>query len=94
MIGSWRRRRICIPQAARKEILYRAHNLASHRGFSGTYLALVAIVYWPGIRTTVEKYILSCQSCLGFKSYRKKPMGTAHSHLNPSKRFSTISIDM
>eukprot|EP00960_Hanusia_phi_P015648 461488-Hanusia_phi.AAC.1 len=94
MIDSLQRRRICIPQAARKKVLYRAHDLASHRGFSRTYLALVAIVYWPGMRTKIEKYILSCQSCLGSKSYRKKQMGIAHSHLTPSERFATISIDM
>eukprot|EP00960_Hanusia_phi_P008646 246445-Hanusia_phi.AAC.1 len=94
LTDSLARRRICIPQSLRKELLYRSHDLHSHRGFSRTYLDLVPPVYWPAMRQQIERYVLSCQSCLQYKSYRKPQMGISHSHRAPSDRFSTVSIDV
>ncbi|EKX49778.1 hypothetical protein GUITHDRAFT_44314, partial [Guillardia theta CCMP2712] len=91
---SLRRIRLCIPQALRREVLFRAHDLQSHLGFSRTYLQLAATVYWPQLRKDTELYILSCQHCLQGKSYRQRPMGTPHSHAVPSTRFEVVSLDL
>lgn len=91
---SLRRVRLCIPQALRREVLQRAHDLQSHLGFSRTYLQLAATVYWPQLRKDTELYILSCTHCLQGKSYRQKQMGNPHSHAVPANRFEVVSLDL
>ena len=72
---------IYIPESMRQEVLrmYHDHPTGAHFGIERTWLKLRDVCYWPGMKTTIRRYIESCDKCARFNIRRTKAPG----HLLP-----------
>ena len=55
---------IFIPEVLRDPLLVLAHNQNSHNGRHCTYMALMRMYYWPGMRSQVFKHCKNCKECM------------------------------
>ena len=82
-------------KALRLEILESLHDepSAGHLGRTKTLDLVSRYYYWPGIRSSVEEYVATCQTC----SRNKKPRHKAHGLLQQiplvERPWSSISLD-
>jgi hypothetical protein len=79
----------------RDKILHDYHDSPVH-GHQGTEKTLERITqnyYWPGLRTSVEKYINTCDLCWKSKSQRHAPYGQLQPMSTPEVPWETIAWD-
>lgn len=85
-----------IPRCLRNHILEVFHDdpTAGHLAFHKTYDRIKSRFFWPGLSTSVAKYVASCPSC----QYRKRPTSTSAGMLQPlpcpSDPFEVVGIDL
>ena len=67
-----------------------------HRGVLRTYSEMRKLFYWPGMRTMIEKYILTCTTCLRAKASSRGPseIGRLKPNEVPLERMDSISMDL
>ena len=61
------KRRLCIPHdlKLREELLHEAHDakIAGHLGIEKTLELLSRSMFWPGMTSSVRKFVTSCDAC-------------------------------
>lgn len=85
-----------VPHPLRRRILEEYHDAATagHLGFAKTYERIRSRYFWPGLSTTVAKYVSSCTSCQHRKRATTPPAGLLQPLPCPSAPFETIGIDL
>ena len=94
--GGSHRWRLVVPKDFRREVMSRAHDLptAGHMGVYKTCGRLNERYVWPGMRTDVRRYILSCATCSAYKVPAHKPMGQFVVQPTCSKPWQMMSVDL
>lgn len=85
-----------VPRTFRRTILEACHDAATagHLGFAKTYDRIRSRYFWPGLSTSVAKYVRSCVSCQQRKRSTSPPAGLLQPLPCPSAPFETIGIDL
>lgn len=60
---------LVVPQALWEQVLHLTHDplLEGHQALEWTLAGITQWFYWPGIKTQVQHYCLSCPECQGKK---------------------------
>ena len=68
------RRQICIPASKREEALKSCHEgtTSGHFGQGKTHANLKRRFLWPGMRKSVQVFVMSCDTCAAYKTDGKK----------------------
>lgn len=84
------------PRSLRPIILEAFHDdaTAGHFGFQKTYERIRSRFFWPGLSTSVAKYVASCTSCQHRKRSTSRPAGLLQPLPCPSVPFDTVGIDL
>jgi hypothetical protein len=61
------------------------HHYLQHPGHSRLEETMRSMMYWKGMRTTIQKYVKSCRSCQVSKRYSQK-----YGHLSPKRVIMTL----
>ena len=95
---------LCIPSTAvtesghslREVLIKECHDspYMGHRGSLRTYAEIRPLFYWPGIRVMVDKYCLSCETCLRAKASTRGESGRLKPNEVPRERMDSISMDL
>ena len=95
---------LCIPSTAvtesghslREVLIKECHDspYMGHRGSLRTYAEIRPLFYWPGLRTMVDKYCLSCETCLRAKASTRGESGRLKPNEVPRERMDSISMDL
>lgn len=85
-----------IPRQLRLRILEALHDdaTAGHLGFQKTYDRVRTRFFWPGLSTSVAKYVASCPSCQHRKRSTSPPAGMLQPTPCPSAPFEAVGIDL
>lgn len=85
-----------VPHSLRLQVLQAYHDDASacHLGHLKTYDRIKSRYLWPGLSTSVAKYISSCVSCQRRKRSTSVPAGLLQPLPCPSVPFDTVAIDL
>lgn len=85
-----------IPRSLRKEILEAFHDAATagHLAFRKTYDRVKSRFFWPGLATSVAKYVASCAACQLRKHKTTVPEGLLQPMPCPSAPFHVVGIDL
>lgn len=69
--------RILVPTDFREALLnfHHSHILGGHLGAAKTLSKLASQYYWPKMRSTVQKFVASCQTCQKYKPQNIPPAG-------------------
>lgn len=90
--------RLCIPdnKALKHRLLQEVHDcpLSGHFGLEKTYSRLQDSVYWPGMKSTVQKYVSSCHTCKTNKHRTTKENGLLKPLETPTKPWTHIALDL
>ena len=93
----FRQQRVYIPryESLRTKLLYEAHDapISGHLGRERTYERLARHFYWPKMRSSVRKYVQSCDTCQRIKASRRRPAGMLQPLPIPPRKFHTYSLD-
>ena len=87
--------KIYTPAKARLRIMTHFHDpeVSGHHGLAKTLDLIQRQYYWPGIRSAVESFILTCQTCARNKTPRHKPHGLLQQLPVPERPWSSVSMD-
>lgn len=85
-----------LPRRLRAGILEAFHDDASagHLGFEKTYERIRSRFFWPGMSTSVAKYISSCVQCQHRKRVTSSSSGPLQPAPCPPSPFHTVGIDL
>ena len=89
--------RLCVPSAARRELLVAAHDDASsgHLGTRKTYDRLVdAELYWPRMLQDVTDFVATCEVCQRSKPYNRPSAGLPTPLEIPEARWRVVALDI
>lgn len=89
--------RLCVPTAARQELLVAAHDAATsgHLGARKSYARLVdAEVYWPSMLADVSAFVATCEACQRSKPYNRPAAGLPTPLEIPEGRWRVVSLDI
>jgi len=87
--------RICIPAGQRVPLIKEYHDtpMGGHVGAEKVYHALKRHFYWPGMKSMIEGYTSTCDSCQKNKTWNQKPFGLPQLTDIPPFPWHTISVD-
>ena len=90
--------RILVPPTAAAlilNILQRYHDppLAGHYGVARTQALVEQYFQWPGLATTVERYVRNCDACQRNKVVRHAPFGLLSPLPIPTRPWLSVSLD-
>lgn len=71
-----------------------AHPYAGHYGVRRTHHLLSRTFYWPGMLTSVKKFVQCCDSCQRVKAPRQRKLGKLHPLEVPHRRWQSVSLDL
>lgn len=85
-----------IPRCLRNQILEVFHDdaMAGHLAFNKTYDRIRSRFFWPGLSTSVAKYVASCPACQRRKHSTSAPAGMLQPLPCPPAPFEVIGIDL
>lgn len=85
-----------MPRSLRRRVLEAYHDAATagHLGYDKTYDRIRSRYFWPGLSTSVAKYVSSCSSCQHRKRSTTPPAGLLQPVPCPSEPFDTVGIDL
>lgn len=85
-----------VPRALQQKILEAFHDdaTAGHLGYQKTYDRIRARFFWPGMSTSVSKYVASCTSCQRRKRPTSPPAGQLQPISCPAEPFEVVGIDL
>lgn len=85
-----------VPRALRGEVLRASHDdpTSGHFGYHKTHERIRSRFFWPGLSTSVAKYIASCALCQHRKRPTTVPVGTLQPLPCPAQPFSVVGIDL
>lgn len=85
-----------IPRELRLRVLEALHDdaTAGHLGFEKTYDRVRSRFFWPGLSTSVAKYVASCAPCQHRERSTSPPAGLLHPVPCPSVPFEAVGIDL
>lgn len=85
-----------VPHSLRHQILKVFHDdaTAGHLGFHKTYHRIKGRFFWPGLSTSVSKYVASCAPCQHRKRPTSPPAGKLQPLPCPSAPFEVVGIDL
>ena len=90
--------RLYIPDDAgiRTKILLEYHDtpVNGHLGEWKTLAKVARHCYWPNMRSTVQEYIRSCDSCQRNKATHQLPQGLLQALEIPNTRWDTVTMDL
>ena len=89
------KRRLCIPQELRSQILKEAHEtpLAAHPGYQKMFANLRQSFFWPRMKKDALEYAERCLICQKVKAKRVKLPGKLQPHDVPQMKWECISMD-
>ena len=89
------KRRLCIPQELRSQILKEAHEtpLAAHPGYQKMFANLRQSFFWPRMKKDALEYARRCLICQKVKAERVKLPGKLQPHDVPQMKWECISMD-
>ncbi|XP_061343289.1 uncharacterized protein LOC133289385 [Gastrolobium bilobum] len=67
--------------------------IGGHSGFSRTFKRMVGVVFWEGMRKTVQQYVLDCAICQQNKIQNLSPAGLLQPLPIPSQIWTDVSMD-
>lgn len=85
-----------VPRSLRTQILETFHDdpTAGHFGFHKTYERIRSRFSWPGLATSVAKYVASCSICQHRKRLTSPPAGLLQPVPCPEAPFAVVGIDL
>lgn len=85
-----------VPRTLRHRILQAFHDdaTAGHLGFQKTYDRVRGHFFWPGLSTSVAKYVASCAPCQHRKRSTSAPAGLLQPVPCPATPFEVVGIDL
>ncbi|CAF1357989.1 unnamed protein product, partial [Didymodactylos carnosus] len=72
---------------------HHTHPTAAHVGVTGTWNKLRDRYYWPGMHSSIQSFISSCQLCQQYKISRRTPAGHLQPTEIPQGVFEKINMD-
>ena len=86
--------RLVIPgNAMQNRIITWYHHYLQHPGENRLEETLTAVMYWPGMRTMVRKYVKSCERCQKGKR-RKRKYGKIPPKIAQTIPWNAVSVDL
>ena len=84
-----------VPKELQEEVLRLHHDTptSGHFGVTKTMDMVGRHFWWPKMKSTVEEYIRTCDSCQRYKSRRSKPHGLLSPLAVPDERWDVITMD-
>lgn len=88
--------KLVVPKSHRYEIIRQHHDVpvAGHAGVYKTFYRLTQKYYWPKMKADVANYVRSCRVCLSCKPEQKAPAGLMSAHLEATRPWEFISVDL
>lgn len=85
-----------MPRSLHSTILAALHDdaTAGHLGFYKTYDRVRSRFFWPGLSTSVARYVASCTACQRRKRPTSSPAGLLQPLPCPSRPFEVVGIDL
>lgn len=86
---------LCVPSILRREIIEFCHDdpSSSHMGIDKTIARVFERYWWPKFRTSVRKFVLSCNYCRFHKCIPGFPAGQLQPIPPPDRPFHTVNMD-
>lgn len=89
--------RLVIPEKSSfiNDIIHEFHDspIGGHSGRNKTYQRLTSEVYWPGMKSAVEKYVRDCPTCLKNKIVNMSPAGLIQPIPIPTQTWDELTMD-
>ena len=85
---------VVLPTTMRQEVLNLVHNhaLSGHMGRDRTWERLRGLVWWPGMKSDLDRYVSSCEFCQLAKPTKHTPMIPVAPEI-PRMPFEKIQVD-
>jgi hypothetical protein len=86
---------LCVPSILRRKIIEFSHDdpSSSHMGIDKTIARVSERYWWPKFRSSVRKYVMSCNYCQFHKCIPGLPAGQLQPIPPPDRPFHTVGMD-
>ncbi|SGY62834.1 BQ5605_C007g04742 [Microbotryum silenes-dioicae] len=81
-----------VPQL-REDVLHDAHDALRHFGPRKTFQQMSRTFFWPGLRSSCEAYVSTCDLCQRTKAATTVPSGVSHALGVPNEPMQEVALD-
>jgi hypothetical protein len=81
--------KLIIPASLRHRAVAWYHHCLQHHGHSRLKETMRSVMYWKGMRTTIQRYVKSCRSCQVYKRHSLK-----YGHVPPKLVRRALCVDL
>ncbi|SGY62843.1 BQ5605_C007g04743 [Microbotryum silenes-dioicae] len=83
---------LAVPQL-REDVLHDAHDALRHFGPRKTFQQMSRTFFWPGLRSSCEAYVSTCDLCQRTKAATTVPSGVSHALGVPNEPMQEVALD-